>query len=71
MQTKPDKTPMIQELPNVTQPDTSFDPIELESKLREFDPIELESKLREFNSESPEIKKDTKQRRIYVCYGFS
>ena len=54
---KPDKSPMIQELPADDKPDTSFDPIELESKLRQFDPIELESKLREFNSESPEVKK--------------
>jgi hypothetical protein len=50
VQSKEDKSPMIQELPADNKPDTSFDPIELESKLREFDPIELESKLREFNS---------------------
>ena len=58
VQTNEKKQPIIQELPsNEVKPDTSFDPIELESKLRQFDPIELESKLREFNSESPEVKK--------------
>jgi hypothetical protein len=41
VQTKPDKTPMMQELPNDNAPDTSFNPEELESQLqqvaKEFD----------------------------------
>ena len=39
LQTKPDKTPMIQELPSDTvevKPDTSFDPEILESQLQEI-----------------------------------
>lgn len=35
VQTKPDKSPMIQELPNDSEPDTSFNPEELESQLQE------------------------------------
>ena len=35
VQTKPDKTPMIQELPIDSEPDTSFNPDELESQLQE------------------------------------
>ena len=33
VQTKEDKSPMIQELPSESKPDTSFDPVELEKQL--------------------------------------
>ena len=34
VQTKPDKSPIIQELPNEDKPDTSFNPDELEAQLQ-------------------------------------
>jgi hypothetical protein len=36
VQSKPDKTPMMQELPSDNKPDTSFNPEELEAQLQEM-----------------------------------